>query len=120
MTRKQIVVVGGGIAGLSAAYDLLQAGHDVTVYEAADQTGGLATGFKDDGWDWPLEKFYHHLFRSDADILQLVEELGFTDRLFWPRPTTSTRPSRPSGRSARAVSPTTWGSASRRPRSTSC
>ncbi|MBK8985046.1 MAG: NAD(P)/FAD-dependent oxidoreductase [Chloroflexi bacterium] len=85
----QIAIIGAGVAGLSAAYDLLAAGHQVTLYEATDHTGGLASGFKDQNWDWPLEKFYHHIFQSDKAIIQLVDELGFNDKLFFPRPTTS-------------------------------
>ena len=69
-----IAVVGGGIAGLSAAYDLLVAGHQVTVYEAGNVTGGLAAGFKDETWDWPLEHYYHHWFETDTDILSLIDE----------------------------------------------
>ena len=84
-----IAVVGAGIAGLSAAYDLLEAGHAVTVFEGSSQTGGLAAGFKDDRWEWPLEKYYHHLFTSDKHIIALTEELGIRDRLFFPRPITS-------------------------------
>ncbi len=67
----------------------MAAGHDVTLYEANDHTGGLATGFTDEKWEWPLERFYHHLFTSDSDIIGLVEELGFSDKMFFPRPTTS-------------------------------
>ena len=85
----QIAIIGAGIAGLSAANDLLAAGHQVTLYEATDHTGGLAAGFQDESWDWPLEKFYHHIFKSDKAIIQLVAELGFSDSLFFPRPTTS-------------------------------
>ena len=87
--RLQIGVVGAGVAGLAAAYDLLDAGHDVTVLEASDHTGGLAAGFCDERWEWPLEKFYHHLFTSDSSIIGLVEELGIKDKLFFPRPITS-------------------------------
>lgn len=87
--RLKIGIVGAGVAGLAAAYDLLNRGHDVTLYEAADHTGGLAAGFQDETWEWPLEKFYHHLFRSDTSIISLVEELGIGDHLFFPRPTTS-------------------------------
>ncbi len=85
----KIAVVGGGLAGLSAAYDLLRAGHEVTIFEASDRTGGLAAGFIDENWDWYLEHFYHHLFQSDKAILDLVEELGIKDKVFFPTPRTS-------------------------------
>ncbi len=85
----KIGIVGAGVTGLSAAYDLLKRGHEVTLFEAADHTGGLAAGFKDETWEWPLEKFYHHLFTSDDAIIGLVGELGIGDKLFFPRPITS-------------------------------
>ena len=89
MTKERIVIVGAGVTGLSAAYDMLQAGHRVTLLEGADHTGGLAAGFRDERWEWPLEKFYHHLFTSDKSIIGLVNELGIGDHLFFPRPITS-------------------------------
>jgi len=85
----KIGIIGAGIAGLSAAYDLLEKGHDVIIYEADKRPGGLAAGFRDERWEWSLEKFYHHLFTSDKDIISLVDELGMSDKLFFSRPTTS-------------------------------
>jgi protoporphyrinogen oxidase len=84
-----IGVIGAGITGLTAAYDLSRAGHKVTVYEARSYAGGLAGGFQDERWEWPLERFYHHWFTSDRDLFALIDELGVRDRLFFPRPTTS-------------------------------
>lgn len=86
--KKQIAIVGAGFGGMAAAYDLRKAGHEVTIYEAADQVGGLATGFKQPHWDWSVEKFYHHWFASDKHMLGLIEELGLSDNVLFPRPYT--------------------------------
>lgn len=66
-------IIGGGLTGLSAAIYLAQHDHQVTLFEATPQLGGLAAGFKDPCWDWPLEKHYHHLFASDWSIRHLAE-----------------------------------------------
>jgi protoporphyrinogen oxidase len=84
-----IGIIGAGITGLTAAYDLTKQGHTVTVYEARPYAGGLAAGFRDERWEWPLDHFYHHWFASDDDVIQFIDELGARDRLFFPRPTTS-------------------------------
>lgn len=84
-------IIGAGPAGLAAAYDLAKAGHAVTIYEATDRVGGLAAGFKDAGWDWELEKFYHHWFQTDYALLALAEELGIRDQIVFRRPKTSYR-----------------------------
>ena len=89
MDQLHIAIIGAGATGLAAAWDFADAGHDVTIYEAADRVGGLAAGFKDEAWDWTLEKFYHHWFASDHDILALADEMGARDRIIFPRPKTS-------------------------------
>jgi protoporphyrinogen oxidase len=85
---EQVGIIGAGIGGLSAAYDLVKAGKHVTIFEAADHVGGLAAGFKEPHWDWTVERFYHHWFHSDVHMLGLIDELGWSDRVHFPRPVT--------------------------------
>ncbi|MFB6136971.1 MAG: FAD-dependent oxidoreductase, partial [Halobacteriaceae archaeon] len=76
-----VAVVGGGIAGLAAAYRLQSRGYDVQVYEAAPEVGGLAASYETAGD--PIETFYHHLSRSEETIVELARELGLGDAVEW-------------------------------------
>lgn len=78
---RRVAVIGGGIAGLTAAYRLAQRGHAVTLWEQAPRLGGQAAAFSVPGGH--LEYFYHHLFMSDRAITDLIEELGIGDKLVW-------------------------------------
>lgn len=84
----KVAIIGAGYAGMSAAYDLKKAGYEVVIYESADYVGGLASGFKEPHWDWSVEKFYHHWFQSDSSMLGLIDELGWMDKVIFPRPFT--------------------------------
>ncbi len=84
----KIAIIGAGYAGLSAAYDLAKAGHDVSIYEALGHVGGLAAGFKEPHWDSSVEAYYHHWFQSDQHMLGLIEELGLRQKVLFPRPLT--------------------------------
>ncbi len=86
---QRVAVIGAGAAGLAAAYDLSRNDVAVTVYEAGAEVGGLAAGFRDESWDWTLEKFYHHWFANDDAVLGLIDELGAEDKVLFPRPATS-------------------------------
>lgn len=76
-----IGIIGAGAAGLAAALDLAGQGHKVDVFESAPFLGGQASTFPVNGV--PLERGYHHLFRSDYAIIDLIKELGLGHRLKW-------------------------------------
>jgi protoporphyrinogen oxidase len=84
----KIAILGGGITGLTAAYCLSKKGHKVTLIEKEKVLGGLAVGFKADGWTWNLERAYHHLFANDYDIINFATDIGF-DKIFFESPETS-------------------------------
>ena len=84
----KIAIIGAGYSGMVAAYDLKKAGHDTTIIESAEYVGGLASGFKEPHWNWSVEKFYHHWFQSDSEMLGLIRELGLEDKVRFPRPLT--------------------------------
>ncbi len=83
-----IAIIGAGATGMSAAFDLSAAGHRVVIIEALDQPGGLACGFKQPNWDWSVEKYYHHWFASDVDLLRLADEMGVRAKVGFTQPKT--------------------------------
>lgn len=72
-----VVIVGAGFTGLTAAYVLSKHGHVVKVVEADSSPGGLAGTFQFAD-SVKLEKFYHHWFNNDVYVPELVDELGMT------------------------------------------
>ena len=76
-----VAVIGGGLAGLAASYDLVRAGHRVTLIEGAATFGGLASSVRLEGH--PVERFYHFICRGDRHLRALVRELGLEARLHW-------------------------------------
>ena len=91
---RSVAIIGGGVTGLTAAYDLSRPGAQkrcaVTLFENAPYLGGLAAGFRGrPEWEWPLEHFYHHLFLSDRAMLDLLDEIGFRHALKSYRPNTA-------------------------------
>lgn len=78
---RHVAVIGAGVAGLTAAYRLSQAGCAVSLYEQLDQIGGLARSIH--CGTAPLERYYHFICGGDEDLKRLVEELDLGPRLHW-------------------------------------
>lgn len=79
-----IAIVGAGPTGLTAGYDLARRGHRVSLFEREQRYGRLIDTVR--VGDTRLEKFYHHLFTGDADIIHLIDELKLSSRLSWLSP----------------------------------
>lgn len=87
LRSKQVIVIGAGITGLTAAFRLMQQGFAVTVIEASEHLGGLA-GSLAIGQSM-VERYYHFICRGDDDLLSLAEELGLSGHVHWREAKTS-------------------------------
>jgi protoporphyrinogen oxidase len=75
----QVTIVGAGFTGLTAAYELAKKGIHVTILEAESEVGGLAAAFEVGGEN--LDRFYHHWFTNDLEVMGLIDELGLNERV---------------------------------------
>ncbi|MEH1938730.1 MAG: 15-cis-phytoene desaturase [Nostoc sp.] len=78
----RVAIAGAGLAGLSCAKYLTDAGHTPIVLESRDVLGGLVAAWKDSDGDW-YETGLHAFFGAYPNMLQLLKELGIEDRLQW-------------------------------------
>jgi protoporphyrinogen oxidase len=86
MSIKKVAVIGAGIGGLTAGYELSKKEYKVTIFEKEKEIGGLLSDFKIAGKN--LEKTYHHIFKTDKEIISLIEELGLKNKLKWHKSST--------------------------------
>lgn len=84
--NKTVAIIGAGIGGLAVGYELSKKGYQVTVFEKEKEIGGLLSDFKIAGQN--LEKTYHHIFKTDKEIIDLIEELGLEEKLKWYKSST--------------------------------
>lgn len=82
-TKKTVIVIGAGMAGLGAAIRLLEEGFAVAILEAARSPGGLAGSFKVGGKYFPLG--YHHILRQDRPLLRTLKKLGLGKHVRWKK-----------------------------------
>jgi protoporphyrinogen oxidase len=80
---KRVDIIGAGISGLATAYTLARSGTaaEIHVWDKSPGPGGLAGTFTVD--DLTIEKFYHHLFKRDTALQELMAELGLAGQLQW-------------------------------------
>uniref|UniRef100_A0A7S0WQG3 Phytoene dehydrogenase n=1 Tax=Chlamydomonas leiostraca TaxID=1034604 RepID=A0A7S0WQG3_9CHLO len=78
----KVVIAGAGLAGLSAAKYLSDAGHQPIVLEGRDVLGGKVAAWKDEDGDW-YETGLHIFFGAYPNIQNLFKELSIEERLQW-------------------------------------
>ena len=79
--QRRAHVVGGGLAGLSAALRLAKAGWQVSLYEAAAQAGGRCRSYVDAKLERSIDNGNHMLLAANTAALDFVAEIGAADRL---------------------------------------
>jgi hypothetical protein len=84
--KYDTAVVGGGLSGMIAAYELALAGESVILYEAAPELGGFA---KSTGKD---ASFSEHSWRSYADFYTNLKDVVASIGLAWPSASVSLTP----------------------------
>src|SRR5258705_12252812 len=80
----RVAVIGAGAMGLAAAYHAVKAGHEVAIFEAGPEPGGMAAHFDFDGLS--IGRYYHFVCKADAPTFALADELGIRGHKRW-RPT---------------------------------
>ncbi|HZE30564.1 MAG TPA: protoporphyrinogen oxidase [Actinoallomurus sp.] len=85
--RTHVVVVGGGITGLTAAYHAAKNGARVTVLEGAAEVGGKLRVSEVAGL--PVDEGAEAMLARRPEGLELVRELGLGDRMVYPGTTSA-------------------------------
>jgi squalene-associated FAD-dependent desaturase len=84
MSASVTHIVGAGLAGLSAAVRLTQAGQRVLVHEAAGQAGGRCRSYHDPALDMIIDNGNHLLLSGNHATLAYLKAIGASERLVGP------------------------------------
>ncbi len=76
----RIGIIGGGLAGLVAGYSLADT-YDVVIFEQESELGGLLSSYRNERYT--IERFYHHFFSGDVELITLLDELGLSSEVIW-------------------------------------
>jgi protoporphyrinogen oxidase len=77
----RVGIVGAGLLGMTAAWNLVRLGHRVTLIEGAGRCGGLAAPWDLGGVVW--DRHYHVTLSSDTALLQLLDDIDLRAQLHW-------------------------------------
>jgi squalene-associated FAD-dependent desaturase len=84
MTARTVHVIGAGLAGLSAAARLAQAGERAVLHEAGAQAGGRCRSYVDTVLNVPIDNGNHVILSGNRSALSYLALIGATDRMRGP------------------------------------
>ncbi len=84
---KKIAIIGAGITGLALGFWLSKKGFKVTIFEKRKVPGGFLETVRIG--NSRVERYYHHIFKNDTFVLDLLKKLGLIEDLNWFRSTIS-------------------------------
>lgn len=82
--RGRVAVLGAGITGLTAAWTLQRAGHDVVVFDASRRSGGAIGTFREG--EWLHETGPNALMENSPEVSALIEEIGLAKQRVYAAP----------------------------------
>jgi squalene-associated FAD-dependent desaturase len=80
---RSVIVVGGGLAGLSAACALADAGYEVRLLEKRRYLGGRASSYEHPGTGEVIDNCQHVLLGNCVNLINLYQRLGVSDAIRW-------------------------------------
>jgi squalene-associated FAD-dependent desaturase len=80
---RSVIVVGGGLAGLSAACALADAGYQVRLLEKRRYLGGRASSYEHPGTGEVIDNCQHVLLGNCVNLIDLYKRLGVSDAIRW-------------------------------------
>ncbi len=89
---KIVTVVGGGVAGMSAACALAEAGFRVQLVERRGYLGGRASSYLHPGVGEVIDNCQHVLFGCCTNLIGFYQRIGVADRIHWTSEMTMIEP----------------------------
>src|SRR5512145_2853934 len=77
----KVIIIGSGMAGLTAGAYLAKAGHAVTIYEQFPTPGGVTTTIRQDGFGWDIGPLLLDGFSPGDKGRLILEELGVSKQV---------------------------------------